>query len=289
VSSPVSDVKAGKHMIEARADNYQPYKEEIEVRGGDEQKVAISMQFVPAALEVTMEPPDAMVKMDGKVVGKKSPVVLEDILPGKPHTFTFEHLQYATETRTWEFKPKEKRTEKIVLSEKHFDLDVSSTPKGARVKLDGVYKGVTPLAIKGLKATPQYVLIVNHYRYPAWRGTIFYDGSPVKEVRVHLDQSTKRQPSERTPGSREKRGGPSGMKSKKESSRQGDSGILRLNSKPWGKVWIDGEATDRTTPLLDYRLQAGRHKITIEFATGERKTEFVVIRPGETITKVIRK
>jgi len=192
-------------------------------------------------------------------------------------------------------------------------LDIDSSPSGARVTLDGKNRGTTPTVIPDLRATQQYQLVLKHRRHPAWRGTIFYDGKPVKEVRARLEQKPKK-PS--TPRKTEKQSqpkpGPAPVapavkrpeptppepveqpepKKQPEAAKStppstGQFGTLRLNSKPWGKVWIDGRDINRNTPLLDYRIEAGEHTIKIEFSTGENKTEKITIRPGETTTKLI--
>jgi serine/threonine protein kinase len=99
VISPVEEVKPGLHILEATAENYQPYREEINVEAGGEQQFAISMKFIPAIVEITYKPKDAIVKMNGKKIGDQSPLRLEDILPGTPHTFTFEHAMYGRSAR----------------------------------------------------------------------------------------------------------------------------------------------------------------------------------------------
>ncbi len=308
VLSPVEKVKPGVHVLEAIAEHYQPYREEIEVQAGAERDITISMKFVPAVLELTYTPKDAIVKMNGKKVGEKSPLKLEDILPGTPHEFTVEHAMYAPQTRTFELKPREKRSEKVVLQAKQFDLSVDSVPPGAWITLDGSPHGRTPKVIEGLKANRQYQLELKRPGLPPWTGTIIYDGAPVREVRPRLE---KKPPSRKgagpppakevkpaSAGSRPSSTKPAGKPDKKPATAKKPKvkpvaqakgqGILRLNSKPWGKVFIDGKDTGKNTPLLNHRLEAGEHTITLEFSTGETKTEKVTIFPDKTTTKIIK-
>jgi serine/threonine protein kinase len=305
VLSPVGEVKPGVHVLEAIAENYQPYREEINVEAGAEQNITISMKFVPAVLELTYSPKDAIVKMNGKKVGDQSPLRLEDILPGTPHEFTVEHAMYVPQTKTFEFKPREMRSEKVVLEEKQFDLSVDSIPPGAWITLDGSPHGRTPKVIKALKATKQYQLELKRPGQPPWTGTIIYDGTSLKEVRPRLEKKTPPKqgaappPSEKvkpasTPTSSKVTDKP-GKKTTRKVKSKGQStaktagqGILRLNSKPWGKVYIDGKDTGKNTPLLNHQLEAGEHTITIEFPTGETKTEKVTIFPDKTTTKIIK-
>jgi PEGA domain-containing protein len=65
-------------------------------------------------------------------------------------------------------------------------------------------------------------------------------------------------------------------------------GLLMLNSLPWGRVWIDGKDCGKATPLFNYQLAAGKHRITVYFSTGGLKTEEIVIKAGETIRRIFR-
>jgi serine/threonine protein kinase len=298
VASPVEEVKPGVHVLEAVSENYQPYREEINIEAGAVQNIAISMKFIPAVLELSYVPKDAIVKMNGKKVGDESPLRLEDVLPGTPHTFTLEHAMYVPQSMTWEFKPREKRSENVVLTEKQFDLSVDSIPPGAWIKLDGSPYGRTPTVIKALKATKQYQLELKRSGLPPWTGTIIYDGTPVKEVRPRLEkkptpkEEAAAPPAEEvkpaSPPRPEKKSPPVDKPEEKPEAKVEGYGTLRINSKPWGKVFIDGEDIGQNTPLLDHRLKAGEHTITIEFSTGETKTEKVTIFPDKTTTKIVK-
>ncbi|MBN2494257.1 MAG: PEGA domain-containing protein [Deltaproteobacteria bacterium] len=64
-------------------------------------------------------------------------------------------------------------------------------------------------------------------------------------------------------------------------------GLLKLNSKPWGRVWIDGKDIGRPTPLINYELPAGKHRVTIHFQNGTSKTVVVDIKPDETTKSIV--
>ncbi len=66
-------------------------------------------------------------------------------------------------------------------------------------------------------------------------------------------------------------------------------GTLRLNSTPWGKVFIDGKDINQNTPLPNYKIPQGVHTITIEFANGGKKTVKVDIFAGQVTKKIIKK
>jgi hypothetical protein len=69
----------------------------------------------------------------------------------------------------------------------------------------------------------------------------------------------------------------------------GDDCSITLGSKPWSEVWIDGKSTGKMTPLVDYKVSCGRHKIT--FKNPEipvEKSETITVRSGDKFKKVVR-
>lgn len=41
-------------------------------------------------------------------------------------------------------------------------------------------------------------------------------------------------------------------------------GTVSVSSAPWGEVFVDGRATSITTPLVDFKLKPGKHRIRVE-------------------------
>jgi tetratricopeptide (TPR) repeat protein len=59
-------------------------------------------------------------------------------------------------------------------------------------------------------------------------------------------------------------------------------GTLSLESQPWGEVWVDGHALGMTTPLVDYRLRPGSHRVRVEDrASGKMVSREVLIEDGK--------
>ena len=294
----IPDVSPGDHIIQAKRENYKDHQETIKIVSGEAAKVNIAMSFIPGALELTIEPADCSVEMDGELVGKKSPIRKDDILPGDAHKFTIASPGYQTETFEWKFEPKKTLTKKIILKDILFELDLESDPSGATIYLNDEKQGRTPMPIKGLKAAKQYRLRVTHPRYPDWESTIFYrEGEAVQKVMARMSKATGAAPKPSDPGSKvavktdpkpKPKVKPKPTPKPRVRKPKG-TGLLKLNSTPWGKVWIDGKDIKASTPLINYKLPAGKHKITIHFSTGEVKTVTVVIKANETVKKIVRK
>jgi tetratricopeptide (TPR) repeat protein len=58
-------------------------------------------------------------------------------------------------------------------------------------------------------------------------------------------------------------------------------GTLSISSSPWGRVWIDGEDTGATTPLIDLPLTPGAHRVRVEDPIDGRLASVeVLVRDG---------
>ena len=65
-------------------------------------------------------------------------------------------------------------------------------------------------------------------------------------------------------------------------------GTLRINSKPWTRITIDGKDTGLTTPQLRIRLPVGKHKVVLSNPKFNIRATFTVyIRPNAP-TKLVR-
>jgi serine/threonine-protein kinase len=64
-------------------------------------------------------------------------------------------------------------------------------------------------------------------------------------------------------------------------------GLLRVNSRPWSKVYVDGRPVG-STPQTAIELTPGRHRVALisdEFDL--KRTLTVEVRAGQTITRSV--
>ncbi|HRI54078.1 MAG TPA: PEGA domain-containing protein, partial [Pseudomonadota bacterium] len=67
----------------------------------------------------------------------------------------------------------------------------------------------------------------------------------------------------------------------------GNFGYLRVNSKPWTKIIVDGVDTGLNTPQTSYRLTPGTHKLTLFNPQFNIKETFTItLNAGETQTVI---
>lgn len=123
-------------------------------------------------LLLTIEPPQARVLLDGKLVGTGSPLTLKDISADDEHTLTVEHDGYVTQHRQFSLREGEFRNFKFILNEAtkpKFTLIVSSTPSGATIFInDKETAHRTPTVIKDMKIGKDYTLGLYLEGYEFW-------------------------------------------------------------------------------------------------------------------------
>jgi hypothetical protein len=84
-------------------------------------------------------------------------------------------------------------------------------------------------------------------------------------------------------------GGSGGAQASEGSEASGSSGqgVLRINTRPWSQVFVDGRLIGNT-PQMNIQLPAGRHTVTLVNSDFNiRQTITVDIRPGQTETRVL--
>src|SRR6266540_3438592 len=74
---------------------------------------------------------------------------------------------------------------------------------------------------------------------------------------------------------------------KRRAARSVEPCALTINSIPWSEVWIDGGNTGRHTPLVNYVVPCGKHRLAFRRADlALEESELVTLTPGEPFKKV---
>ncbi len=125
-------------------------------------------------------------------------------------------------------------------------LEINSDPSGAKVYVDGDYKGVTPLGMNLTPGTYEVKLIKKDYKN--YTTTVTINPGESKTISATL-----------TPA----------------------FGYLSVDSTPQGaKVYIDDSYAGET-PLKDYKLSTGKHTVKVVKDGYEEFTKTVTVNPGE--------
>jgi eukaryotic-like serine/threonine-protein kinase len=73
----------------------------------------------------------------------------------------------------------------------------------------------------------------------------------------------------------------------KSATGGGGDCIATISSKPWAEVSIDGKPTGKITPLVNYPIPCGKHRLTFKNADLMiERNESVTLKPGQPFKKI---
>jgi serine/threonine protein kinase len=310
-----------KHLIHAEAPGYKTFEKSFVLEGGG--KKVFELELEPVAgeeakgngtLKVTTTPPGAIVYLDDQQIKpNRTPLQVLDLAAGE-HKIRIEMPNYlnwpAEGTKTITIKPDEVKTVKATLQPKVVMLIVKSEAKGAKVTLLRNGKPVVKNKSAPLthKLTPEsgasYEVVVDARGYDKFKKTLELEGQPELVVNAELERTyasrgyTRPTRTTRTTSSSggrtmkphrdpPMRRDPPVMRPKPmRPSGGGGTGTLRINTKPWTKIYVDGSYKGNT-PKTNLKIPAGRHRLRLvnkEF--GISKSYTITIKPGRTKTFV---
>jgi hypothetical protein len=138
-------------------------------------------------LYVMSNPPRASIYLDGALKGV-TPAVLSNAAPGS-HTLLVRLSGYDDWKSTVTVPQGGTKTIAAVLTENDNKvirgINVSSKPPGAKVLLDSVDKGVSPVTLNNI-AAGIHILEIEYPGYNTWKSTVTVPESGIKEVHVNL-------------------------------------------------------------------------------------------------------
>jgi hypothetical protein len=245
-------LKPGPHALTVRREGYVAYSDQIEIRSRARLARHVPLEPLASAGFKLSEPIGAQVFLDGKQLENATPLQVQSVMPGK------HHVEVRGSQGTW--------AEDVVLE------------GGKMVELKPRFPGAAPPA-PSTKAERE-------------RSTPPSVSSPsTKEPREPRAREPKRvaatDPNDLEPP-RPKSGEPRGPRSAPAKPSAGGDGYLRIGSKPWTNIAIDGKDTGLHTPQTHLKLPAGSHRITLSNPQfGVKETFSVEISPDaqETVLK----
>lgn len=279
----------------------------VEPGAADESGSRLPAEVLEATgFDLFIEPADATVKLDGKLLDMPPPMRIREITPGEHELAISAPSGFYSKTKTITVTAGQAEVIRIQLDPIEVRGRFTSEPPGAAVSLvaDGedaepVALGETPV-VHVLDARERYQAVFEMEGFEPAR----VDVSPgqIPEVPVHValtpaDEAgtateTAARASARRPPRRRAQAKAQRPRQAGDRAGAGDAkrapGVLMLGSKPPCRIFIDGKDTGKTTPQRSLSLPAGRRKIKLvnqEF--GIEETFTVTIEPGET-TRVLK-
>ena len=138
-------------------------------------------------------------------------------------------------------------------------LLVRSTPSGASVTVDGVSRGVTPLALRDLDLGAREITVSRGGYASEARRIVLTRARPSRSVEVRLSQQDP--PKRAESGARE--GGPRPSTPASLGQPAVSTGALAVESRPIGAAVIVNGKASGTTPLMINDLPPGEYRVTM--------------------------
>jgi eukaryotic-like serine/threonine-protein kinase len=264
--------------------------------------------------DLFVEPVDATVKLDGKLLDLAAPMRIRDLTPGPHELLISAPSGYFSKTKAVVVEAGQAPVVRIQLDPVEVRARFTSEPPGATVVLSApegepVTLGPTPVE-HVLDPRARYQAVFEKPGFATVRMDVAPGRGPELPVHAELAQAeqvvarvapeiAQAQPPtpERRPGRRtdlarrpeprpERRPQPDRVEA---AAPAGDkTGVLMLGSKPPCRIFVDGQDTGKTTPQRSLMLPAGRHQIRlVNDDYGIVESFSVTITPGET-TRVVK-
>ncbi len=320
--------QVGTTKIRIEHDGYKPYMKTQKLEPGNIYSLNQTLKKAAptkANIFVKTEPPGAKIELDGKARSEVTPVTLEKLNTGE-HTLKLTHDGYFPEQKKVDIGAKNASLS-VKLRPQKVSLTVRSEPRRARFSVymvDGdkrVGHGRTPETLEDLDASKTYRVVVDKHGYKKWEQKFAPGTDKEKTLDAELDHEethhsepshtvaendhnplfdahpsnnadhhsggTEHHPDQGNAGSHGE--SHSHTKPKPEHHEPVGTGTLSIASKPVARVHIDGKDTGRYTPLINFKIKAGSHKVRlVNKDFGLNKTVYVKVQAGQN-KKVINR
>ena len=196
-------------------------------------------------------------------------------------------------------------------------IQFETNPEQVNVLVDGVQaaSGTSPILLTGLRPSVPHEVRVQKPGFSDWSVRITVEpGSDLKFPLVRLlpledeESDTAAAPaastaSASTPTATAQRAAPEAQKdqsspkparskaaprkARRSSASATSTGTLRVNSRPWAQIFVDGKPMGNT-PQMNLSLPAGKHKLRLVNPQLNLKKDMrISINPGKTTTKIV--
>lgn len=143
----LSALSAGSHKLELSAPDHKEHVQIVDLDAKSGQKLLLTLEPLPASLEITTVPDGGQISVDGIIKGA-APLTIEGLDVGV-HSVRASLGGYFPQEEIVRLFPNRSKSCDIVLR-KAATLSIESNPLGARVSIDGEYAGETPLVLPTL-------------------------------------------------------------------------------------------------------------------------------------------
>ncbi|MBP1927569.1 hypothetical protein J2741_000116 [Methanolinea mesophila] len=254
---------SGPHVVQAFLSGYQPFSTQVNIPEGGSVTVNAMLNALTqiGSIQVKSSPSGADVYVDGFFKGH-SDITVGSMQAGN-HIVRIRLAGYEDWTSTVLVTQNAVTIVDATLAPASRaptgDIEVSSTPVGAAVFLDGAYQGMThagtPLELTGI-APGDHLLELTIVNYQDYNDSISVAAGQTSRVNAIL-----------VPG-----------------TSLGQSGSVQVNSDPSGaNVFLD-DALRGITPLTLDNIPAGTHSLVVQLAGYNDYTSNLTVTPGQVVS-----
>ena len=247
------DIEGGRHRAHYSFRGYETADDFFTVAAGALGTSHATLAPTKGLLLVTSEPAGAELSLDGVAIGE-TPRLVTTLDVNRRHRFTLKKTGYQPKTFEVKFSGREPiaRNEKLVLDSGL--LKITTEPAGAKVMVNGIDKGVTPLELSGI---------------PRGRATVKLElagyAPVVREVSLNA-----------------------GDKENLYVALEGVPGTLNLSSVPAGARFYLNDAAQGKGPVTIKSLAPGEYRVRAELEGYAMQSRTVSVGRGATVNEEFR-
>lgn len=254
----------------------------------------------PAEVVISSLPPqDIQLSVNGKPLPISSTPAAFKLEPGT-YSLLLKRPGYKAWSEQITVKSGELLRRSVTLEAEGAGFRLHSEPPGLLAELDGrPLAGVTPLQVQGLQPGKHQVTVKDK-KGEAWSEAFELTAGAMIDVHATLPThpppslptevsppAVAMQPEEHAPRPAPPRVSDDTERSRPAPERAVGEGFMRIGSKPWTHIAIDGKDTGLHTPQTQMRLAPGAHQVVLSNPEFRIKESFSVeIRNGETTTVI---
>ncbi len=304
-----------KHLLEVRKGGYRAWSQEVQVQAGQtlqfpvtlqpvegaapavapsvgvrgsEQPTAGAVEVATGGFSLESTPPGANVFLDGQELGGSTPLRVANLVP-RSYEVRLKLPEFREYAAKIDVKPGvDLSLPRVTLVPERVQVRIVSEPTGADVVAvrgtDRRSLGRTPLSVSLDTGDAPWIIELSRDRFERFQQELNTDGANEVKINAVLTKSGAKASGSVRPRAATK------ANEEPVASRAptgGGNGTLRINSRPWSQVFVDGKLLGNT-PQMNLSLSEGPHRISLhnpEFNL--RKNLTVTIRAGEVETQII--
>ncbi len=303
------ELAMGETKIELKREGFKTFETAQTIETANEYRLNVELEPLVTKVEflVKSDPPGAEVFVNGTKQDAPTPMTLKD-LEGEKAALKVTKEGFFDHEQELDLKNPPESVD-VRLKPAKVALKVTSVPDRAEYTVEDaegnkVASGRTPDTLKELDASKTYTVKVERKKYENWSQNFEpgFDPEPVLEANLRrADEAVassnnnsvfrppqkdppKKDPPKKDPPQKDppKKDPPKKDPPKKDPVAKG-TGTISVASKPVARVYIDGSDTGRYTPLMNFKIESGKHKIQLKNPDfGLSKTYYITVKPGES-------